>query len=235
MLKDAVNLEVVYIESDLLTDRSMETLCGLPNLVSLLLDEVPLVTDIGIAQLERRRELAELYLIGTHLTDRGVESFKHLNGLWSLHLDRTLITDGGVASLGTMRDLRLLSLRGTQVVGYGLCGLFNNPHLDIYLDGCPIDDAAIVEAAHHLPGLNRLSLMDTPVTDACLPALASLEKLQLLRLSGTSITDEGLLHLCGRRTPMTLEVYSTAVTTQAAAKIRATSNEVLLTGVGKKI
>ena len=223
VLAEAVNLREVLIDSQLITDRSMEVLCALPQLVSLFLDEVPLITDAGVAHLQRRTELRELRLKGTHLSDRGVRSFTHLQGLWSVGLSKTLVTDRGVADLAAMRKLSLLSLDDTVVVGDGLCSLPVGNQISIYLDNCPVTDAAVIAFCQHLIDLKDLSLLGTPITDRCLPALASLPRLEMLRLTKTAVTDAGIESLIGHPSLSTIEVCETAVSEEAKKKLKAAS------------
>lgn len=213
LLESATNLQEVSISSNVLTDACMETLCRLPALRSLLIHDAPLITDQGIAQLQIRENLRELYLDGTQLSDDGICSFTHLTLIRSLSLDRTLVTDEGVSQLAPLPNLKLLTLEETAVVGYGLCKLLTAT--DIYLDGCPIADDAVDEFATHLKGLRRLSLKDTPITDDCLDALSTLPQLESLRLTRTHITDKGITQFRGHPSLYTLEVCETYVSAAA--------------------
>lgn len=229
ILANAVNLREIFISSDLLTDRCMEVLCKLPLLQSLLLDGVPFVTDAGIAHLEQRKKLRELYLKGTHLTDRGINYFTHIEGLWSVDLSCTLVTDRGVSELAQLEEVSLLNLRETVVVGEGLCALPVDNRLDVYLDRCPVTDAAVVAFSRRLTNLTALSLLGTLVTDRCLPNLAKLPNIEMLRLTETNITDSGILSLVGHPSLVTLEIGGTAVSVEAEEQLKASSpNELIV-------
>ena len=172
--------------------------------------------------MKTRDSLHELYLNGTHLSDRGVDSFTHLEPIWSLSLERTHVTDQGVAMLAPLENLRLLSLEDTAVVGYGLCELPSPPE-DIYLDGCPVTDDAVKKMATHLPGLRRLALKNTAVTDDCLAALAELTKLESLRLTRTQVTDKGIASFRGHPSLFTLEVRDTFVSKKEEERLEESS------------
>jgi hypothetical protein len=210
VLAEAVSLQQISISSTVLTDACMPTLCRLPALVRLLIHDAPGITDKGISQLKKRSSLRELYLHGTRLSDRGVSSFCHLKPIWSLGLDRTHVADRGVSQLAPLCNLDLLSLEGTGVVGHGLCDL-QTPPTDVYLDGCPVTDEAVQRIAKHIRGLRHLSLKDTPITNGCLPALARLKKLEMLRLTGTAVSDDGVACFRGHPSLGRLEVCETRV------------------------
>jgi internalin A len=219
LLAQAVNLCELAISSQFITDQSMEVLCTLPRLQSLLIHDAPFITDAGVGFLRKRKELSELYLKGTHVSDRGVPSWTHLEGLWSLGLDKTLVTDRGVATLAPMRKLGLLNLSDTAVGGHGLCSLPVENPIDIYLANCPVTDEAVLAFSRHLVNLNRLSLFGTLVTDRCLPVLAELSGIQRLRLSQTTVTDAGMESLLAHPSLQTLEVCDTEVSEEMKQRL----------------
>jgi hypothetical protein len=120
-----------------------------------------------------------------------------------------------------------LTLDDTAVTGEGLCALPLDQKLSIYLDHCPVADAAVTAFCRHLSNLKTLSLLGTPITDQCLPALASLPKIELLRLTETAVTDAGILSLVGHPSLQQIEVCKTAVSENAKQQLKAASPQKL--------
>lgn len=221
----ALNLEEIEIQSELISDSSMPALCGLPKLQSLLFQGVPRVTDVGIAHVAHAKELRELYLTDTQLTNTGVESFKRLQHVWSLTLDGTRITDSGVAGLAAMPNVHLLCLNRTSIEGWGLAELPNAERFDVYLEGCPLTDYGVCKFVATHDRLRRLSLNETPVTDGCLLGLAGLPSIEDLRLNGTAVTDDGIRSFLGHPSLSAIYLERTAVTEQAVLQLKAASRK----------
>jgi len=116
-----------------------------------------------IAPLSDRKELKELYLNGTAITDRGLDAIAKLQALQRLFLAGTAITDQGVEAVAKLQGLQTLVLDGTQVTDRGL------------------------DALAKLQGLQTLSLGSTAISDQGLDAIAKLQGLQMLFLGGTRI------------------------------------------------
>ncbi|MDB5346500.1 MAG: hypothetical protein JWP89_4877 [Schlesneria sp.] len=216
----APNLEELHIASDLLTDVAMGAICSLPKLKSLLLDGVPNVGDLGIANVSRIADLRELYLNGTQLTDEGVKAITSAKHLWSLSLKGTKITDTGVALLGKSAPLGILVLDGTPVHGSTLAELNLGDRASLHLGGCPIDDAAVEKLIQAHPQIETLDLSGTHVTDGCMPVVADLKGLCGIQLHGTDVSDRGLEQLHNH--PMLSMIYlqNTAASDDAVSEFR---------------
>jgi hypothetical protein len=96
-----------------------------------------------------------------------------------------------------MARLSLLSLKRTLATGHALSSLRDNGYFNVYLDETPATDDGIIAATKRLSNLKLISLKDTGVGDASARALASLKRLDEVRLSGTRITDAGLAVFSG--------------------------------------
>lgn len=215
----ATRLSEVHICSDLISDDSMPALCALPNLRSLLLDGVPHVTDKGIACIALVLQLRELYLNGTQLTDARMDVVATKTDVWSLSVAGTKITDAGVRKLTSLTSLSILALDGTQVDGSGLDGIPADNRIYLYLNRCPISDAALNRLVATHRRIQLLGLNDTPVTDACLTAVSELPELEDLRLERTAITDAGVRALVGHRKLYMLYLAETGVSDDMIAAL----------------
>ncbi|KAL9274218.1 Receptor-like protein [Drosera capensis] len=148
------------------------------------------------------------------ISNTDLDHFGFLDRMHSLeHLDlsSSMITDDSmeiVACIGT--NLKHLNLKNTRVSSVGVGILAGHvPHLEfISLSGTPIDDHALAYISL-MPSLEVVDLSITPVKghtylqghdqdeNLSLAALQDLQHLKRLDLSGTFVTDAGLLPLSG--------------------------------------
>lgn len=191
-LQRARSLVHISITSNLLSSFALDVLSRLPSLRSLLVHRGPRIGDEGLRHLSKCSELRELCLKETAISDKGLSYISELPNVWSLILDDTGVTDDGCATLAGMSDLSLLSLNRTRVTGHALARLRDNEHFNIYLEETPATDDAVIALADELSNLTLISLSDTRVGDTSARALAPLQHLNDVRLSGTRITDVGL-------------------------------------------
>lgn len=198
----------------------------------------PHVTDAGAVHLAAMKELRELALPGTALSDKGLEQLKQLVKLETLDLSGTRVTDKGLAALAGMKALRnlslasaaitdaglkhlqaldqleLLDLARTGVSGDGLAELAGLKRLhSLNLTGTRITGVAL-EQVKHWPDLESLALRDTEVADEGLKSLAGLARLSLLDLMETPVTDRGLAALVPLKGLRALILRRTQVTDQ---------------------
>jgi hypothetical protein len=126
----------------------LELLATNPSIRRINLSNGPLGDD-GVAVLSRCRNLEQLVLDGTGVTDACCESIAHLSLLQELSLQETGVGDVGVAALARCASLHALDLRGTHVTGHGLRAL---DHLDLWRMSIPLrvgwHDRRAVRAAH---------------------------------------------------------------------------------------
>lgn len=101
-------------------DAQLESLKPLKNLTELHLEESYL-TDVGMAHLQDFKQLQELDLHKSlYITDKGLESLKYLPRLSKLELSYTRISDKGVEHLAALKSLKTLHLTGTRVTVEGV-------------------------------------------------------------------------------------------------------------------
>ncbi len=72
-------------------------------------------TDSDLEHVSHLRDIKQLYLPGTSVTNQGLGNLTELHRLEELGLENTRITDAGLAKLGTLKCLRRLILTGTRV------------------------------------------------------------------------------------------------------------------------
>ncbi len=170
-LKDLRNLRALDLSGCEIDDTKFAAMKALTSLQSLRLSDSPLLTDVGLKNLERLSELKSLDLSMTSVTDSGLLHLIGLNKLSQLNLCGTEVSDAGLANLNGMTTLSQIDLHGTRVTDAGLA------HLKA------------------LANLSELRLCFTGVTDAGLVHLKSLTKLLFLDLQFTQVTDAGIREL----------------------------------------
>lgn len=116
------------------------------------------LTNKGLANVARLKNVVALNLRGTRITSQGLGHLEGLTRLRVLHLERTEIGDAGAPSLSRLRNLEYLNLYGTKITDKTL---------------------------EQLPSLNklrRLYVWQTDVTDAGVKRLElKLSKLKVVR------------------------------------------------------
>jgi len=188
-----------------ITDATPANLAGCTNLKQVEFVATP-ITDVGVAHLASLKKLNYLGLAGTRVTDVGLARLGKLPQLEHLILDRTAVTDEALQQLANFPSLVTLSLSNvrkehnyetvpTVLVTGELAGRSNGRH----------------EVYHPDPMRKTFSTAGPIITDAGLAALAPLEALWLLDLSGTKITGAGLRHLSQVKSLSTLKINDTAV------------------------
>lgn len=213
----------ISVISDILSGYALQVLAQLPALRSLQIHRGPRIDDSGMRHLSRCVGLRELYLIETAVTDRGLVHVGELPQVWSLCLDDTNVSDDGCMALAGMPQLSMLSLCRTHVSGHGLAVLRDNEYFNLYLEQTPATDAGVIALAERFSNLKLISLSRTGVGDAAVSALAKLQRLNDVRLSGTSLTQEGLTAFNGHPQLQALYVEGCGITKEFVSQLQKAS------------
>jgi Leucine-rich repeat (LRR) protein len=156
------------------------------------------VTDAELRGLARFTQLRRLNLWGAaKITNAGVKEVGRIRELEKLDLSHTKITDTGLNHLAALTQMRSLDLRGTEITDTGLRELSRLKRLEaLELGSTNITDAGLKELAG-LKQLQSLSLHDTKITGAGFKELAGLRQFRRLNLGGSKVTNAGLKELGG--------------------------------------
>jgi hypothetical protein len=160
---------LISLDGTQLTDRALKVLRRIKAPALVLTGDR--VSDATLKELQTLKNLQDLVLADTSVTDLGMEYVVHLRQLQGLAFKNTEISDTGLKHIGAITNLIDLDLWGTKVTDVGLK----------YLAG--------------LTKLQSLGLRDTKVTDSGLNHLKPLVNLRQLELSGTRVTDNGVKKL----------------------------------------
>ncbi len=153
-------------------------------------------TDATLLQLGRHPTIGALQIADARLcTAKGWTALKNWPHLRRLTVEKCFLTPQATALIGQCRELRQLALVEANLT-----------------------DAAVANLKE-LNRLEHLSLNNNPrLTDASMKTVAKLERLRVLYLANTAITDKGLWELKGLDGLRTLNVVNTRVSADAAER-----------------
>jgi len=184
-LKRCNRLHHLVLSGTKLSDEGLDHVAKFKQLQVLKLDH----TKVGeIKPLSDLKELKELDLSHTSITDSELAHLSRLRNLEYLRLQDTPITGAGLQYMSNLKSLKELDLRKTQVDDAGLAYLSKLTNLEKLsagemwvTDQDAYDDAAQI---HRDEGSEQ-------ITDKGLSYLSQMKNLQILKLSGTNITGKG--------------------------------------------
>jgi Leucine-rich repeat (LRR) protein len=212
------SIQVLQLEDTVVDDEGLKHVGRLTGLRVLDLDHTR-ITDAGAAHLAGLTRLQQVNLCafrvereGFGIGDAGLAVFAKLPELEFLGLRRTRITDAGMKALRGHRSLKWLGVEGTRVTDAGLITLRTLPALEflslgVYREGALITDRGLRYVVGELTNLKRLRLSGTKITNNGLVHLRKLTGLEELSLDETKVTHEGLKHLAPLTSLQKLRFY----------------------------
>ncbi|HEY3965415.1 MAG TPA: hypothetical protein VGM05_12740, partial [Planctomycetaceae bacterium] len=99
-------------------DEDMRLLVAFPSLTRLMLNRQ--ITNVGVKELGRHKNLTELEISGAQITDTGLIELRELKKLTILGLNGTQITDAGLREFREFKNLTTLLLGRTKITDAGL-------------------------------------------------------------------------------------------------------------------
>jgi Leucine-rich repeat (LRR) protein len=239
-LKQLLNLSNLTLKDLPITDEGIMHLQTLPRLRALNLSGTR-VTDKTLGFLTNQKFLDVLVLSGTSITNDGMQLLGKITSLKLLWLDDTAVTDEGLIHLKSLSLERLevpqITDRGLQHIAHlteltrldlpnvsddGLKNLQDLKALDILILGSKVTNAGLKHLAPLRDNLNVLSLSGTKITDDGLASLKDFSRLEYLFLNDTEITDNGLEQLKSFANLRRVDLQGTAVTEAGAESYRKT-------------
>jgi Leucine-rich repeat (LRR) protein len=161
------------------TDTGLGPLEKMPRLELLDLSRTR-VSGQGLKHVSASK-LSKLVLTGTAVADPDLGTIADFRELVELRVGDTAITDAGLSALRSCHRLKILDLSGNRVSGSGLRDLIRVAYLT--LRGTEVTDETLPHLLT-LRDLVRLDLSDTKVTAQGLSQLRQLPRLRLLELEG---------------------------------------------------
>jgi outer membrane protein assembly factor BamB len=203
-LTDATSLILLSVTNTAITDDDLAALSTLPQLTALDVSTCDGVTDSSCAMLAAMTRLRGLSLRKTGFEKKrvgnvGLQQLTKLSRLEVLDIEGNAVTDDGLKLLAQFSDLRELNLNILPLTDQGLTHLPAIPKLQSlsvrYSEGFAgvIVTNAGVRSLGQLTQLTSLNLTGARrITDACLPDLMRLRRLQQLNLSASGLTSDGI-------------------------------------------
>lgn len=179
------------------------------------------ITDNDLKEMQRFKNLTGLQLdFSKGVTDAGLEHLASLKNLTRLHLEETGVKGPGVEKLiAVLPRLDILGLESRQMTDEILRRLRKNGKLHglIHLAGGPGPDYGSVDSDEKI---RVLILRGSQVTDVGLKELRGLNNLTRLDLRFTRVTDTGLNHLQEFKKLAQLNLTDTGVTDAGVEQFR---------------
>lgn len=242
LLKGLNRLKTISLQGSSINDRDLESICKLITIEVLDLRSCEKITSKGFRQLKSLERLTNLDVYETTFDDAALVAIAGLKELEDLSLAETKITDAGIHFLKhfpqlTQIDLELLP----QLTDNALKGLVSLKKLRcLDLRESPFTDSALIHL-QELKSLERLYLAQTKVAGSGLQYLRGLSKLEYLDVHETAVGDEALVHIGRLRGLKDLGLCGTQVTDRGMkhlkrlSKLRTLSlEETQVTVEGKK-
>lgn len=155
----------LLVDQGPVSDQELEAIRGMDGLKTIVLDE-GMITDVGMEAISTVPELMHLRVRFSQISDAGLSHLVRAKKLRVINLPQAQISEAGVAQLGELPSLRQLRIGG---------------------DG--LNDISLAVAK--LEGLRAIHLINVPVTDAGLKAMATMPHLESLYLDSPQVTEAG--------------------------------------------
>ena len=168
------NLEHFDLDSELLTDRTMQLLaerCG--NLKSINLYSKQF-TDHGVASLASAKQLQEIWLECPLLTQESVSAVTELKDLRHLLITAPTITNEVVEKVSKLPELQILCLRNTPLSDEQFAMFANHPKLEsIFANGRNLTTEKVLQVIATMPKLEHMTLAEAQAQSAVTRFLAA--------------------------------------------------------------
>ena len=221
VLRAVKTLRFVYLRLPGISESAFGFLAGNPDLTTLMLETPEAPTDVTLASLAGLRHLEKLMIGGApRLTGRDLAGAAWLPRIVHLDLLATSLDDTAIQALTNCVRLNHLRVHGTDITHESLRTLASLPRLtELTAGGCRgITEQDWIEALPQFHRLKRLELEDSPYGDDLAAVIAgSLTNLTELRLANTKLTDAGLTHLATLRRLQAVRLRGTRITSDGLA------------------
>ncbi len=222
-IAELVNLKALKIVelrvAPLISDRAMELLVKLPKLRAVRLVGGN-ITDQGVATLLRAPTLYELDIRNCRkVTKSSIEQIAAKGTVRVLKIGGPKIDDQTLGIVATMKNLAGLCLDNCDISDAGLKQLDRLSLADLALHECPkVTDGGLDVLAHY-DHLRQLTLEGVGAKGASLARLPHPEKLAVLNMAQSNITDSEVANLARMTHLESLNLNQTAITDAAVDAI----------------
>lgn len=207
------------------TDESLALLSGITTLENLSLDNCRSVTNRGLVEVAKLKNIRSVNLVSTQVDDAGLIVLANAKNLQSLSLKFTKVKGTGFTSLAALPKLASLTLNPNRntadktdldlaPLGKGFPAL---KELEIGGNRIANEHLAPLANLKNLEKLEFRTIGYTQITDAGLAFLAELSKLRSINLNGSvKVSDAGIAHFSKLLRLQKIDLGRTAVTAESA-------------------
>jgi hypothetical protein len=171
------NLEHFDLDSDLLTDRTLQLLakrCG--NLKSIHLYSKQF-TDQGVASLASAKQLQEIWMECPLLTQESVNALTEIKDLRHLLITAPTITNEVVEKVAKLPELQILCLRNTPLSDEQFAMFANHPKLEsIFANGRNLTTEKVLQVIATMPKLKHMDLLEANATQSAVARFLAARK-----------------------------------------------------------
>lgn len=153
----------------------------------------PVTSGIGWSCLVNLPHITRCSFVQVKLGDEGIQYLSECKELWELKLIDSGVTDNNLEELSRLSRLISLRLEGHGFTGNGFEGTRFEKLNRLSINHAEFNDSGL--AAIKAPSLESLDLTNTRVTDACLAELDRFPELKSIVLTGTKVTPTGIAAL----------------------------------------
>ena len=234
----------INLQSTPFTDEMVDNLIQLKNLISLDLRDTK-ISNSGLKSVGKLFSLKKLALGSSNgaiseITDVGKKELLPLKNLSELILKCTLVTDSGAMTISNLSKLRLLDLSSSSSLSIVTSNRISDNGLrklavldqleELYLSG---NNQLTGEGLSHLSRLKNLSSLDlskSGLTDLGLLNVAKLSNLKVLNIGDTRhISDNGIKSIVSLQRLQELDLWGTGITDNSLKEIGKLYNIKILT------
>jgi hypothetical protein len=213
-LRNCRRMKVLSLEGTLIGDKGLEQLSHLTDVNELSLKHSR-VTDKGLKHLRDMSKLRGLNLSENAINGDGLSDVGPKLELNTLNLANTRFGDGGLLHMSQFPQLEYLLLMQTNVTGSGIPYLAQRESRGIRmvsLEKCPITDVSIGAGIEIPDGWRYLVLDGAKFTDKGFCRLKFPQSIEQIDLDETDVTDVSLDHLQGLTKLEIIEISNTKIT-----------------------
>lgn len=187
-------LRQIFINESMMNDGAMKHFYKVTSLEWLFLHKAIKITDEGLKDIDKLKSLRSLEISSSKITDRGVDYISNLKELTRLDLSvSNSLTDECIPAIASMTKLTDLNLSMTGVTADGITNLAQSKRnlLVLSINGLPWSRQSL-EALASMPKLEELKMENTDVNDEVLQALTRIKKLRVLNIDGSQLSGNSL-------------------------------------------
>jgi hypothetical protein len=171
------NLEHFDLDSELLTDRTLQLLserCGSLKSTNLYSKQF---TDQGVAFLASAKQLQEIWMECPLLTQESVNALAEIKDLRHLLITAPTITNEVVEKVAKLPELQILCLRNTPLSDKQIAMFANHTKLEsIFANGRNLTTEKVLQVIATMPKLDHMDLLDAKATQSAVTRFLAARK-----------------------------------------------------------